>query len=178
MKHYTRWRRHGDPNIVRTKSGVPSDLPLSERIERQVTKTDADCWEWTGTRNNRGYGVITVNRRRVYVHRLSLEGALGRPLGDGMEAAHRCDNPPCCNPAHLFEATHRENMLDSSAKGRACGGVAIGEEHPNALLTDTAVREIRQQRGHETGPMLAARFGVSESAIYAVWSGRLWGHVR
>lgn len=110
--HYMRWRRYGDPE----GSVVASDFTAAEWFWRSVDQSagpDA-CWPWTGYRMASGYG----RNRHGYTHRYALQLALGRPLADGMEACHRCDNPPCCNPAHLFEGSRLANEQDKTAKGR------------------------------------------------------------
>lgn len=72
-----------------------------------------ECWEWTGPRVPRGYGQLG----RLYVHRLVAEAAFG-PIPPKYQVCHHCDNPPCCNPAHLFVGTQSDNMRDMVAKGR------------------------------------------------------------
>jgi hypothetical protein len=110
--HYQRWKRYGDPQA----KVVPSDFTAAEWFWRSVDKSGGPdaCWPWTGYRMASGYG----RNRHGYTHRYALQLALGRPLGPGMEACHTCDNPPCCNPAHLFEGTRLDNERDKTAKGR------------------------------------------------------------
>ncbi len=78
-----------------------------------------ECWEWTRMRRQgtHPYGLLYVNNRQRRAHRIAWELANG-PIPDGIEVCHRCDNPPCCNPAHLFLGTQRDNMDDCVAKGR------------------------------------------------------------
>lgn len=80
-----------------------------------------DCWEWSGRRDGRsdqGYGFITLSNVPVRAHRVAYELASGRPLQSDQFVCHSCDNPPCCNPAHLFIGSVVENNRDSRAKGR------------------------------------------------------------
>ncbi len=90
---------------------------------------------WTGGKQVSGYGMAyhhDENGKSVYkpAHRASYELTYG-PIPDGLDVLHRCDNPPCVNPAHLFLGTHAENMVDRNTKGRQ----ARGERHPHAKLT-------------------------------------------
>lgn len=75
------------------------------------------CWPYTGTRLPKGYGSHKANHRHWYAHRVAYEQTYG-PIADGLEVCHKCDNPPCCNPTHLFLGTHAENMQDKIDKGR------------------------------------------------------------
>lgn len=75
-----------------------------------------ECWEWPGRKSN-GYGSYQHQRRHYAVHRRSYEEFVGA-IPDGMHICHRCDNPPCWNPAHLFLGTPRDNLHDMIRKGR------------------------------------------------------------
>lgn len=83
----------------------------------QVLSIDV-CWPWQGAKSGQDrYGVIRVGSKMKYAHRVAYELTFG-PIPDGLYACHKCDNPPCCNPHHIFSGTPSENVLDSVAKGR------------------------------------------------------------
>jgi hypothetical protein len=88
------------------------------RFWEKVKKSDTnDCWEWQSTTNNKGYGTISIKGRSRLAHRFSYEIHNGS-IPNGLNVLHRCDNPLCCNPAHLFLGTQRDNIADMVAKGR------------------------------------------------------------
>ena len=111
-KHWKRVKRHGDP-LVTLKNRSPD---LAERLASRVIKTTG-CWQWLGA-THAGYGVFGFNRQMMRAHRVSYELYVG-PIPPGLSVLHRCDNPPCTNPDHLFVGTQLDNMRDMCAKGRA-----------------------------------------------------------
>jgi hypothetical protein len=149
-----------------------------ERFWSQVDKSagpDA-CWPWTGSRSDSGYGSFGLARKQIGSHRQSYLLTFG-PIPDGLWVLHRCDNPPCCNPAHLFLGTPGNNTQDALNKGRlTCGDshwtrlhperLLRGEQNPQSKLTDTHREEVIAARvGGETVAELAARFGVHEHVV-------------
>lgn len=90
-----------------------------EVLMSRVEKLSSGCWVWTGPTNKKGYGRIGIRVKRA--SRLAHRAAWLLMVGDippGIFVCHHCDNPPCCNPAHLFLGTNKENKEDSKRKGR------------------------------------------------------------
>ena len=152
--------------------------PLPDRYWPKVDRGGGikACWPWTGEKSTDGYGRISLAGGKVQAQRLAWEFTYG-PIPPGLEVCHSCDNPPCCNPAHLFVDTHQGNMDDMWRKGR--GRRARGEQHGLAKLTEAQVIEIRRLNSEEWlgCSRLAIRFGVSETAILNVLAGRTWAHL-
>lgn len=86
-------------------------------IAASTTITQNGCWEWIFNKNHKGYGQLTKHGKRIKAHRLSYEAFHG-PIPDGLMVLHSCDNPPCCNPAHLRVGTAKDNMADAVKRGR------------------------------------------------------------
>lgn len=153
-------------------------VPLRDRFFSKIDKSSVDgCWIWTGNKVGSGYGTIGLGRRgegTVYAHRLSWELANG-PIPDGMFLCHRCDNPPCVNPAHLFLGTPADNVQDAIAKGRHIKGELVG----GCVLTEANVITIRRRyaAGGIRQEDLAAEYGVTRSNIGAIIRGRSWAHL-
>lgn len=151
------------------------------------------CWPWTGAKKGKGYGHLFVDGHFEGAHRFSLELALGRRLGSGMQANHTCDNPPCVNPAHLYEGTGSENGMDASRRGalnfpRARGDRNGSRAHPETLsrgerintakLTEEAVREIRRLSADGlSSVVLGATYGVASSTVQRIVARKYWRHV-
>lgn len=157
------FRRHAPEYHVR--KGIPTGLPA-----------DA-CWPWQGALHTQGYGRCWDGERGkvAYAHRLVYTLLVG-PIPDGLDIMHTCDNPPCVNPAHLRVATHRENMLDKCAKGRA--NMPRGEAAGQAKLTEDQVRDIRRRvAAGETQRRVAAEYGISQPAVGYIVRRMTWSHV-
>lgn len=136
---------------------------------------EGDCWEWLGGKVPKGYGVIGLIGRKgysnVYATRMAWALDKGEDPGD-LCVCHRCDNPGCVNPRHLFLGTVAENNADMASKGRQRTVPRYGEDNNNAKLTNAEAAEIRRLKGTITQAAVAARFGVSLSTVWNILSGR------
>lgn len=134
------------------------------------------CWEWIAHRKARGYGQFTLKKGTfVTASRVALALSVG-VIPAGHSACHACDNPPCCNPAHLFTGTQSDNALDSVSKGRA--NRARGEACPSSRLTEADVRAIRAAiPSYGFKQRLMKEYGVSTNTIHAIRARNKWRHV-
>lgn len=151
--------------------GASLETRLWSRIDR--SGGPLSCWPWTaGT--TRGYGQLKPGngRNNVLAHRKVME-LTGYDV-DGMFVCHRCDNPACCNPSHLFLGTTQENTKDRNEKQRQ----ARGERQGSAKLTAEVVIEIRRRAASgEPQAWLAQEFGISKSQCTNIVRRRHWRHV-
>jgi micrococcal nuclease len=166
-------------------------MSLGLRLQRRLVESSppahcpelGPCLTWTGFVNPRGYGQINRGGRDLglaLTHRVSWEQAYG-PIPDELNVLHRCDNPPCCRPDHLFLGTIADNNADMLAKGRynvtpEC--MPRGSDNHNAKLTEEVVREARELHAQGmTGKSLAARYGVSRATMSSMLRRQTWTHV-
>jgi hypothetical protein len=152
--------------------------PLRLRLLKHSNQMENGCIVWSGRVNKDGYGLIRIGAlgskagRQVYVHRLAAALWNGFDLASPMFILHRCDNPPCWNPEHLFEGTNTDNVRDCIKKGRRRD--KRGEENINSKLTYAQVVEIRKAVGDgATQTRVARDYGVSGNTI-----SRIVRHVR
>ena len=134
-------------SIVRKNDAAWSRLETRFWSNVDIRSAD-ECWSWKASRDHNGYGQFSVSsvlsQAKMGSHRLAYLLATGC-VADGACVMHRCDNPACCNPAHLGVGTHRDNMQDRVRKGRN----AHGERNGMAKLTREQVAEIRAASGSQ-----------------------------
>lgn len=160
----------GSKNLFCSKKcqGMFLSIPAHDRAWPKVDKRGPDeCWPWTGSKYN-GYGYIANRYGSGLATRVIVETVLQEPLPDWLHVCHKCDNPPCCNPAHLFLGTDADNTADKVAKGRHCRH----EKRPKAKLTMEKARQIRVATGSLRE--IAKAFGVGQTVIWNVRHGHSW----
>lgn len=141
----------------------------------------AGCWIWENSYGSNGYGQFAFNGRPYAASRVAYVLFNGI-IPDNLHVLHRCDSPPCVNPAHLFLGTHVDNMADMKAKGRCGPGPGVralkGEARPNVKLTEAKVREIRKLRAEGLKErQIAEIMQTTRSNIASVLQGVSWKHV-
>lgn len=162
--------------------------PIGPEAPRFWSKVDKDgpvpthrpelgpCWVWTRGTDRRGYGRFGRPGRDsgwVYAHRWSYAAAHG-PIAAGLGVLHRCDNPPCVRPEHLFVGTDADNSADMVAKDRS----NRGERNGMAALTDAEVRIARELRAQGAAyAEIARQLGHPMQTVWRAASGRGWLHV-
>lgn len=158
-------------------------MDINSRFWSKVDKSVGDdgCWNWTAYKCEWGYGIFGLSGRRlVKAHRYAF--GLDRIPG-GFCVLHKCDNPACVNPAHLFLGTNKDNIADKVSKGRQAKGASIkqkvGEKNINAKLNSKQVLEIRKMFscGEKTKTELGRMFGVTMPSIYAIVKNKTWRHL-
>lgn len=148
---------------------------LSERFWSKVDDSDIEgCWPFIGCINSYGYGRFNLGGGKITnAHRVAYELSVGSVKG--LEICHTCDNPPCCNPAHLFAGSHADNIRDMFSKGRNLN--YKGAEHGMSKLTEEQIKEIRSTFGYGSGIMLARKFCVTDATIADIRKRKTWKHV-
>ena len=137
----------------------------ADRFMRYVTTSNEGCWEWQGGRHPKGHGkFLGDGGKRTYAHRFSYSLWVG-PIPSGMNVLHRCDNPPCVNPAHLFLGSTADNNADMRAKGRQERGPT---HHDAKEPTEVVLRAREMAAGGVNRADIARQLGVS------YWTVRAW----
>lgn len=142
---------------------------MTDRFWSKVRKEI--CWIWTASKDRDGYGYFQVNGKACKAHRVSYAFSHGE-IPHGMLVCHRCDNPSCVNPDHLFLGTSRDNMQDKVTKGRMVGNWGAGENVPTSKLTEAQVIAIREDT--RSRPEIAKEYGVSRPLISLIQRRKIW----
>lgn len=139
------------------------------KIANTLRVSRLDCWEWQGSKVRNGYGRIGVNKKDWLVHRLIYELCVSH-VPPSRVICHRCDNPSCCNPSHLYAGTQADNMRDAVSRGNHYKPCPKGSRKARKL-TDDAVRDIRRRAdigGKGIVSKLAREYGVSAVLVSQV----------
>ena len=153
-----------------------------ERFWNRVDQsTKRSCWLWTGSCSWGGYGRIRYRGPSTYAHRVSWLIHFGE-IPPRMLVLHKCDNPPCVNPKHLFLGSQADNMRDMKTKQRSSKGpqgwAPSGEDHWSTKLKAKDVRAIRKAyAGGATQNALAKKYSMVQNAIGAIVRRVTWRHV-
>jgi len=148
---------------------------LEEQFWSKVDRrSDDECWNWTGAKLRDGYGSIRKYHKLFQAHRLSYIIHYGDVIAN-LCVLHKCDNPSCVNPKHLFLGDHLINARDKVSKNRQ----AKGEAHPKSKLTGVEIQKIRElyENGSISMRKIAKQFGMCYSEINAIINKRTWRFV-
>lgn len=138
---------------------------LEKRFLSRVIRT-SNCWGWSGTKKKTGYATLIEKGKEVRAHRLSYQLNVGK-IPQGQHVLHKCDNPPCCNPRHLFLGTHQDNMRDKKIKGRHARKL-------NWEKVSLIRKRCKKGWNKQGGAILSKEFNVSAGTIYEIVSNKTW----
>lgn len=158
--HHHKWRGQHTPEFW-------------SRVDK---RGEDECWNWTGKAHHAfGYGVLTIGGKYVSSHRRAYELSYG-PIPPKMSVLHKCDNPQCCNPTHLYLGTEADNARDRKLHHRNAN--RHGSKNPQAKLLESQIPTIRRLASSGlSNRKIAGQFGVSHSAINCIVRGETWVHV-
>ena len=143
---------------------------------RTQPEPNSGCLLWMGGLDHAGYGKLKVNGKSMKAHRFAWIKANGEiPKGKGYHGTcvlHRCDNPLCCNPSHLFLGTMSDNNLDRTKKGRTVSGV----KHHNTHLTEKDVITIRADQRIQSE--IAKDYKISQPQVSKIKQKKIWKHIK
>jgi hypothetical protein len=150
-------------------------LPVDVRFWSKVAKgSPNECWGWNACLDNHGYGIFRLCGKNRLAHRMAYELASGAPPPPDLHVCHRCDNPPCVNPAHLFLGTAKVNQDDKNAKGRG----NQGERHGLSRLTNEVVLTIRAEYAAGARKVdLARKHGLRPPHVLKIVTRQSWKHI-
>jgi predicted XRE-type DNA-binding protein len=155
---------------------------ILESFNEHVQKgSPNECWNWTGTKHKAGYGVVHKDGKtnhRVWAHHIAWMLHYRKSIPENKIVLHKCDNPSCCNPRHLYVGTPADNARDRDLRGRFT--VLRGEQNGNAILTKRTVLKIRKllRESNMSQCAIAEEFNIACSTMSAIKQGKLWGWLK
>jgi hypothetical protein len=179
-RHWGYFSRYGSatPNVKLKFHGKTFDESYNHHVIRLNKK---ECWGWSGSINNSGYGYFSCKGIQKAAHRYSYEKNIG-PIPDGLWVLHKCDNPKCNNPEHLFLGDNSANTKDAYSKGRRqkipIEFMRRGKESHLSKLTEEEVICIKKLLSQgRTNTEIARLFGVTHGNISCIKLGQTWKHL-
>jgi hypothetical protein len=161
------------------KNKIPTDKEslkkLELKIKENVTKDKNGCLVWNGYKDKNGYGKTTIASRSVAVHRI-VYAINYDDFDQSLLICHKCDNPACCKPSHLFMGTHKDNERDKIKKGRRNN--LNGSKHPFSKINEKMVNEIRSR--YKSGAKLTElsdEFNLTQGHVHKIVKGISWKHL-
>lgn len=157
--------------------------PLEQRLHDAIKINNNGCWEWVKNRNKDGYGGLRYKSKTWMAHRLSYTFYKG-PIPEGMLVCHKCDNPPCINPDHLFIGNNSDNMMDAYRKGRWKGVLGYrkktckGENHWYSKFKPEIILEIRKL--FKSGLRIidiCNKYNMNHATVSDICKRRSWKHL-
>lgn len=171
-------RRLNMMEVAVVLGNVRKKMNLQKRFEdKYMPEPNSGCWLWTGSNTKGGHGRFWVKDKLEVASRFAYEFFKG-PIYNKLHVLHRCDNPYCVNPEHLFLGTHKDNMADRDAKKRGVIPEPLfGEQHPTSKLTGEQVIKMRQIRDETklSYTKLGTMFNVTTMTAYRACKGINWG---
>lgn len=150
---------------------------LKAFLNQVIIRDDDECWQWQGSTNRGGYGVMSLKGIASLAHRVAWMIYKGELVQEGKYVCHHCDNPSCVNPRHLYLGDHEQNMKDAAVRGRLPN--KAGEANGNSRLTGDQVLDIRRMRAAGVKRRIVAeKFGVSTVTVDRIALGEGWTHIR
>lgn len=165
-------------NAVVSRQPLVTEFRVDRFVSKFCEEAISGCFLWNAGINEHGYGVFWNGERLEKAHRFALRAA-GVAVPDTADVCHRCDNPACVNPSHLFVADAATNVADMWSKRRATVVVCSGEAQASSKLTDLSVFEIRMLwlSGRYKQRDIARRFSVSQRTVWRVVHHKNWRSV-
>lgn len=178
LSHYNRNRRYGTPLAgakCHRKPSVP--VTLDFLFDQCIPEPNSGCWIWLSGASDLGYGRIQFNGRTIGAHRASYILSRGlSSLPSEIHICHKCDNPSCINPDHLFAGTAKDNMQDCLRKGRQKPSFIRGEQCHASVLNAEQVSAIKSD-ATRTHAAIAREYGVSRITVSRIRNGLQWRHI-
>jgi hypothetical protein len=158
--------------------GMKRDEAKEKLLSRSEKDPETGCLVWQGAQSTFGHGHIVINGVQMLTHRLSYE-LHEEEIADGMQINHKCHNPACINPEHLYMGTQKENVNDAVEEGSYVSNFGVGEGHIHSKLCEQDVIEMREkyETGDYTHEELADEYGVGVNTAGEAIRGVTWSHV-